>query len=898
MSHARRNAHSRRRCHLRRADATSATLLPPPLLPSPPPPPPPPLPTPHPHRRLASTVPAVLAALAKFGWRVLQRGALAAFHTWLDLMDTRRRALKIAGRVGRRSLLCAWNSWTALGEERRRLRRFGARLKFRQASRAMGGWADAVSEQREVARRRDKLRQKVLRRMRGDRTQAVSARTPPNPRPPPRSPSTPPSTPHARHSTALQASPTSVMRQVFDAWSELASAEAERKRALRQRAANRMRNQLLVLTFEAWASLLGEAVRRQQVIRPFVNLLKNRTLTIVFRAWKDGTAEAKALRKRYAAKIVHTLLAKTFGAWAALTAETRALERERRRIATEALRKLQFGAVLQCFRAWNGYLVAAREALTMAAARWQIAGAAAAFETWKEMVFESMRLVALGRRMILRTQNSLLARCWLAWVALLRRRKEERECSKMRVLASLTGKAELLVKVLFYAWRDEARATAQRRIELTIKFMARYKNAALAKTFLAWVALTAHEASLRRAKMTPAAAFISGQRELMLRLCFDAFVRAVRAAAEEREGESAQARQEALRLTAESSSKFAASAQALLQTTQSLSEAVAELRQSGAKRERFVEETVDATAARLDTIEKQLRRTEKLLAPLPAQAVDQAAYALMREEVGRLSSALAATQRQMAAMQSAKAGRHELALMANGWHAMLFGSGGAARVLRHMQTTPATTPAPVAFAPPEPAYALPTYQPAHLPATVPLDASAFAAAETRDKPRHAPFVLAVDGAGAVAAMSSAAAAAEARATEASSLRPHPPESPRPHPPESPRPQSASRPGTAGRPTAAVAAARAAQPIEYGMVRESQPEYSIVRQASRPESARPLSRTSVRVANEPFVEVTDLAQLFSTQVPGRSAGSGRPSTTVNRPASAASAQQRAGRLPGV
>ena len=705
--------------------------------------------------------------------------------------------------------------------------------------------------------------------------------------------------------------------QVFDAWSELATAEAERKRALRHRAAHRMRNQLLVLTFEAWASLLGEAARRQQLIRPFVNLLKNRTLTIVFRAWKDGTAEAKVLRKRYAAKIVHTLLAKTFGAWAALTAEMRALECERRRIATEALRKLQFGAVLQCFRAWSGYLVAAREALTMAAARWQIAGAAAAFETWKEMVSEGSRkvrgrvsegswkervsegsrkemvsegsrLVAIGRKMILRAQNSLLARCWLAWAALVRRRKEEREYSNMRVLAKLTGKAELLVKALFYAWRDEARATAQRRFELTTKFMARYKNAALAKTFLAWVALTAHEAAIRRAKMTPA--FISGQRELMLRLCFDAFVRAVRAAAEGREAESAQARQEALRVTAESSSKFAESAQALLQTTQSLSEAVAELRQSGAKRERFVEETVDATASRLDTIEKQLRRTEQLLAPLPAQAVDQAAYALMREEVGRLSCALAATQRQMAVMQSAKAGRHELALMANGWHAMLFGSGGAARVLRNMQTTPATTPVPVAFAPPEPVYALPTYQPAHLPATAPLDASAFAAAETGDKPRQAPLVTAVDGAGAVAAMSSAAAAAEARSIEASSLRPHPP--------ESPRPQSASRPGTTGRPTAAVAAARAAQPIEYGMVRESQPEYGMVRQASRPESARPLSRTSVRAANEPFVEVTDLAQLFSTQVPGRSAGSGRPSTTVKRPTSAASAQQRVGRLPGV
>ena len=73
-----------------------------------------------------------------------------------------------------------------------------------------------------------------------------------------------------------------------------------------------------------------------------------------------------------------------------------------------------------------------------------------------------------------------------------------------------------------------------------------------------------------------------------------------------------------------------------------LSAAVAELRTAGANRDAAVEmnaEASKAASARLEAIEKQLgktatmlQRSERLLAPLPHTAVEQAAYQMMLDD--------------------------------------------------------------------------------------------------------------------------------------------------------------------------------------------------------------------------------------------------------------------------
>jgi hypothetical protein len=109
-----------------------------------------------------------------------------------------------------------------------------------------------------------------------------------------------------------------------------------------------------------------------------------------------------------------------------------------------------------------------------------------------------------------------------------------------------------------------------------------------------------------------------------------------------------------------------------------------------------VSELHSGTEARLGAIEsrlgqtaKMLARTEKLLAPLPAAAVDQAAYSMMKTEVVRLEEALQSTQRQMLTMQTAKATRAELLDIHTAVHRFLFG---------HERPPPPQTPPPPASA--------------------------------------------------------------------------------------------------------------------------------------------------------------------------------------------------------
>ena len=165
--------------------------------------------------------------------------------------------------------------------------------------------------------------------------------------------------------------------------------------------------------------------------------------------------------------------------------------------------------------------------------------------------------------------------------------------------------------------------------------------------------------------------------------------------------------------------------------TETLSSAVDELREAGAAREATSIAAVADTQSRLTSIEAQLsktaqmlQRTEKLLAPLPSAAVDQAAYGLMRGEVLRLDAALAQTQRQMAAMATTKAAKSELAAVRTAVTRFLFG------------TAP---PAPTA--PPTPAPPTPSYPPPALP---PADALATLQA-TYAEPRPPPFKPAAAG---------------------------------------------------------------------------------------------------------------------------------------------------------
>ena len=95
----------------------------------------------------------------------------------------------------------------------------------------------------------------------------------------------------------------------------------------------------------------------------------------------------------------------------------------------------------------------------------------------------------------------------------------------------------------------------------------------------------------------------------------------------------------------------------------------------------------DREAARKDGYDAAALRAQ--LAPLPHTAVEQAAYQMMRSEVEELNSALAATQKQMQAMNASKAAKSDISDVRTAVHRFLFGAPTSGDALGRVRPTSA-----------------------------------------------------------------------------------------------------------------------------------------------------------------------------------------------------------------
>ena len=333
------------------------------------------------------------------------------------------------------------------------------------------------------------------------------------------------------------------------------------------------------------------------------------------------------------------------------------------------------------------------------------------------------RYVELVTKVLARYSNQLLTKTYLSWAATTKHAIASREQLAFEAAARMSGRGEMVLQLHFGAWRDVTYVTKERKVELARKMYARYQHQALTKVYLAWSAYTAFEAAHRQAQSEKALAFWSGKQEMLLKVYWEAFKDAVAASREAREDVALQAltrmrhglmhvafAQWVQLVEMERGLKQpaggAVSAEMAEQLKQ-ISAAVAEMRAENASRDAAVE-AASVTAAR---IEKQLgqtatmlHRSEKLLAPLPAAAVDQAAYAMMRNEVQDLHSQLSTTRDQMFHMNLAKAGRSELMDVRGAVQRFIFGAEAP-----HVPMPPPPPPPP----------------PPRLPAEVPLAPDAF-----------------------------------------------------------------------------------------------------------------------------------------------------------------------------
>lgn len=568
--------------------------------------------------------------------------------------------------------------------------------------------------------------------------------------------------------------------------------------------------------------------------------------------------------------------------------------------------RLQRNLEVSVFTAWANYVAEAHGAMASALARWQHAGAASAFDTWREFSAARRRFMELGTKMVMRYRLSLQATSFLAWTSFISGEREKREKSTLRTMALISGKTEMLTKIVFEAWRDVVASMVGRRFELVNKFVQRYRNAGLAECYQSWVAFVANEAAERQRLQERAMALLTGKQELIVRLYFDTFVRNVRQAIAARAAAAASAP------PAAPAAQFEETASVLLRTSHSLSEAVAELRAAGADREATANLTAEeaaraneATEARLASIENELKKTarllersEKLLVPLPAAAVDQAAYSMMREEVVRLGTALASTQRQMATMQTSKASRHEFSGMRNDLLSFLYGTPVLA--------APVAAALPQASKTPHELFEPPRSMPFEAPLQVqqegatlqqqgveaggrpPMDGldvayapvvavrqprppSARRSRPAASRPGSAVRQRTTDGGAGLAAGSAPYRPSSARVTNSAAALPGAQEGAR-------RPGSA-RPGSAAPRILAGAG---------GTVGESHPATSTS-----------TSATATLPAGG-FVEVSDLSELFEERGATARRTAGRSSATARRPPSASATRPNAGaaRLPDV
>ena len=659
-----------------------------------------------------------LAVLAKFARRALSRSTVKAWGRWCEYLDEREHSRRLMRKLLHNGVQRAWNQWAEVHAELRRLRKFGARLAKQSSVRAFEQWCDVTAQQRRL--------QRFLRRWKSSGVGRafetwVEMRE------------------HRRRATALLKKVMARWRHrlldiTFDGWAALVEDEVNRRQEMMRSAVNRMRNRLVTECFASWATVVGEEGRRMEIMRPFINLIVNRTLTLHFNGWRDVIAREMGLLTKYAAKIAHTLLAKTFDAWASDVHASREKDAQKRKLAAEAVMRMSQKCLVQTFQAWHQWLVDARAAMEAAATRWASAGAMAAFEKWAEYIAERRRYVELVTKVYSRYSNQLMTKVYLAWSATTVHEKEARAKLALETAAMMSGKSEILLQIFFAAWLEETRARQERRAELAHKMYARYQHQALTKCYLAWAAITEHEAAARRALYEKALAFWSGRLEIYLRLYWDAFVAAIAARKDEREEAARSAVQRMRHGTLHiafsqwaqlvEDAKLERLNQARRESASSVSpEMAAQLQQLAAEVEKLRAEQTsrDAAAeslaaARLASIEKQLsktatmlQRSERLLAPLPAAAVDAAAYAMMRSEVEQLSSQLASTNHKMLEMNLAKAGRAELLDMRGAVQRFLFGAE-APRM-----------PVPMPPPPPPP-------PPPRLPIEPPLEADAFAPA--------------------------------------------------------------------------------------------------------------------------------------------------------------------------
>lgn len=248
------------------------------------------------------------------------------------------------------------------------------------------------------------------------------------------------------------------------------------------RVMNKMRNGLLLTTFDAWKKMAKEVKeKRVRIARRW----QNRFLWSLFQRWVEMLGEVKAERQKtqnVLGRLKNRQAAMAFRAWVEL------LEAARQQwdAAGRALTRMLNQHVAMAFSGWWHAVLRARwqrESLAKVTARLKNREVAQAFDAWGEAVREGQRQRRAVASCLGRLRNRLAASAFDAWHEAVVHALTTREASRVRVGNMLMQRT---IALAFDLWREQV-AHKKGVMARAKQLAARMLNALLGKCYDGWI---------------------------------------------------------------------------------------------------------------------------------------------------------------------------------------------------------------------------------------------------------------------------------------------------------------------------------------------------------------------------------------------------------------------------
>ena len=293
----------------------------------------------------------------------------------------------------------------------------------------------------------------------------------------------------------------------FATWRSLAQTQKQH-RATIAKCVNRITNRHVAASWASWMGVVAEAHRQQDLLKKCFNRILLNTLSAAFQSWRSHTAENK--RYGYAmAKIIKRMTNRQItGAYMTWNAVVQKAKHDAA-LLTKILRTLTNRQVFGAYRAWSSMVAEncrKREMLTRFLQRMENQGLAWAFSQWTAKVRKAAAASAqeyledteeryqemMGRQVLHRWVNKLLAEALLRWFGV----AQERASRRQRLAQCIVHMQQHGIKGTLLVWKEQTQRAGHDR-DVARRTVARMSKLREAQAFSKWAAEVQKKKRLR-----------------------------------------------------------------------------------------------------------------------------------------------------------------------------------------------------------------------------------------------------------------------------------------------------------------------------------------------------------------------------------------------------------------